>query len=150
MPLTTPIPAHKSGQIRPIFHSGSARSPGKAALSLRGAPISAGGSHSETSSPPFAVTPAPPAPDLLHRPLPCGTAVPHQLQTPQVWQFCLNAKSYPLRLCPARPRAVSPRHSRSRARWQMKLLSQGTTAEEPLPHSRPGPTNHCQQTEPLL
>lgn len=40
----------------------------KAVLLLRGTVISAGRSCSETSSPPFALTPAPPVPDLHHRP----------------------------------------------------------------------------------
>ena len=55
---------------------------GKAALSPRSAAISAGGPCSETSSPPFAVTPALPAPDLHHGPSPWNTSPSPITNTP--------------------------------------------------------------------
>lgn len=102
---------------------------GKAAPSLRGAVTSAGGSCWDTSSPPFAVTPAPPARPGQHRSL-TGCKQPR-----------LGIKSSPPRLCPASPRAAGPRHGHAGAGRQSDLLRRGAALGDPASLA-PWPRRH--------
>lgn len=114
------------------------RSLGKAALLLHGAVSSAGGSCSETSSPPFAITPAPPPPtfttDLLWNTSPKHPGLVISSQHQELSTAAL--------IC-------VPGHSCVRAGRRTNVLGWGTTIGEMiplLPCRQPGPAEEALPT----